>query len=263
MNPPRVSSDHQRSTASFQAVASAEGLILGVSLERMWLGQVPALVVRPDGMDAQLPTVLWFHGLTADKELHQPELERFAASGFLAVGIDSAGHGERRMPDLDSRFSQPREVTGRLFYALVAQTVAEVPRIIDTLIDRGMSDPNRIGAAGVSMGACIVYGAVATEPRICGAVALLGSPEWTHPDSPHCRADSFYPTALLSITAELDEVVPPVAARNLHDKLAARYAARPERLMYRQIAGAPHFLTPEDWLRAVGEAIAWLQRFAK
>ena len=234
-----------------------------VLLERTRFSQVPALVARPAGTHAPLPTALWFHGLSADKELHRPELERLAASGFLAVGIDCAGHGERRMPDFDSRFSQARAQTHRLFCALVAETVAEVPQLIDTLINRGMSHPNRIAAAGVSMGAYIVYGAVATERRIAAAAALLGSPEWTHPSSPHDHSDSFFPTALLSITAEHDDVVAPDAARKLHDTLAAHYASQPERLRYRQIAGAPHFLSPEDWFSAVGDAIAWLQRFAR
>lgn len=236
---------------------------MDISFERTWLGQVPALVARPASAHARLPTALWFHGLSADKELHQPELERLAASGFLAVGIDCAGHGERRMPDFDRRFSQPPAPADRLFCTLVAQTAAELPQLIDTLIDRGLSDPNRIAAAGVSMGAYIVYGAVATERRIRAAAALLGSPEWAHPNSPHDHSDSFYPTALLSITAECDDVVAPAAARKLHDELASRYAAQPERLSYRQIAAAPHFLSPEDWFSAVGDAIAWLQRFAQ
>ena len=233
------------------------------SLQRTCFGQVPALVARPAGAHAPLPTALWFHGLSADKELHQPELERLAASGFLAIGIDCAGHGERRMPDFDRQFSQPPAPTDRLFRTLVAQTAAEVPALIDILIDRGLSDPHRIAVAGVSMGACIVYGAVATERRILAAAALLGSPEWAYPNSPHDHWDSFYPTALLSITAEYDDVVAPAAARKLHDALASRYAAQPERLRYRQIAAAPHFLSPEDWFSAVGDAIAWLQRFAQ
>lgn len=233
------------------------------SLQRAWFGQVPALVARPADAHTPLPTALWFHGLSADKDVHRPELERLAASGFLAIGIDCAGHGERRLPDFDRQFSQPPAPTDRLFAALVAQTAAEVPALIDTLIDRGLSDPNRIAVAGVSMGACIVYGAVATERRIRAAAALLGSPDWAYPNSPHEHADSFYPTALLSITAECDDIVAPAAARKLHDALTTSYASQPERLSYRQIAAAPHFLSPEDWFSAVGDAIAWLRRFVR
>lgn len=236
---------------------------MAVSLERTWFGQVPILVARPTGARAPLPTALWFHGLSADKDVHRPELERLAASGFLAIGVDCAGHGERRLPDFDRQFSHPPAPTDRLFGVVVAQTAAEVPQLIDTLIQCGLSDPNGIAAAGVSMGACIVYGAVATERRIRAAAALLGSPTWAYTDGPHEQADSFYPTALLSITAECDDVVAPAAARKLHDALASRYASQPERLRYRQIPAAPHFLSPEDWFDAVGDAIAWLQRFVQ
>jgi alpha-beta hydrolase superfamily lysophospholipase len=41
-----------------------------------------------------LPTVLWFHGFTAGKATHRPEFATLAEAGFLAVGIDAAGHGE-------------------------------------------------------------------------------------------------------------------------------------------------------------------------
>jgi hypothetical protein len=58
------------------------------------LGPAPALIVRPD--DTPRATLLWYHGLGVSKETHRPELERFARAGILAIGIDAAGHGERR-----------------------------------------------------------------------------------------------------------------------------------------------------------------------
>ena len=47
------------------------------------------MLVRLSAAPGPLPTVLWFHGLAADKEVHLPELHRFAATGLLAVGVDA------------------------------------------------------------------------------------------------------------------------------------------------------------------------------
>ncbi|HKH44870.1 MAG TPA: acetylxylan esterase [Thermoanaerobaculia bacterium] len=156
-----------------------------ILFEKRRLGAAPALIARPSSARLPLPTVLWFHGFTAGKATHRPELATLAEAGFLAVGIDAAGHGERRLPDFEERFSGTKDETDREFYALVAATAAEVPGIIDLLRGAGLADEARIGAAGVSMGGMITYGAAAIDPRIRAAVALLASPEWPHPASPH------------------------------------------------------------------------------
>lgn len=230
-------------------------------VERKLLAGVPVLLVRPVAAPGPLPTVLWFHGLAADKDVHLPELRRFAATGLLAVGVDTVGHGERRLPDFEQQFARLPEDSLPLFTSLVARTVSEVPVLIDALIAGGCADGERIAVAGVSMGGCIVYGAVCRDRRLCAAVALLGSPERTQP-APHSLADEhFFPTALLSITAERDNIVPPAAAQALHERLTPRYAEAPDRLRHQTIAGAPHFMSAEDWECAVAEACAWLVRF--
>jgi hypothetical protein len=218
-----------------------------VLFEHRRLGAAPALITRPSSARLPLPMVLWFHGFTADKATHRPELATLAGAGFLAVGIDAAGHGERRLPDFEERFSGTREETNREFYALVAETTAEVPGIIDFLCGAGLADEARIGAAGVSMGGMITYGAITADPRIRAAVALLASPEWPHPASPHLEIDRFFPTALLSITAGRDEAVPPTAARAFHSDLEELYRQHPERLRYVEIEDSLHMMTPEAW----------------
>ncbi len=232
-----------------------------IAIDHEHLEQVPVLIAYPAGGLAPLPTVLWFHGFGADKELHLPELRRFAEAGLLAVGIDAVGHGQRQFTDFDPQFCRASMASLRLFNHFVRATVSELPRIIDTLVARGLSDPERLAVAGVSMGACIVYGAIASDRRIRAAVALLGSPGELGPDSPQPAIEHYFPTALLSIVAGQDTVVPPSAARALHERLEACYRAHPDRLSYREIPGASHFVPPEQWDSAVARASAWLSHF--
>jgi dienelactone hydrolase len=234
---------------------------MSILFEKRRLGAAPALLARPSAAPLPLPTVLWFHGLTSGKATHRPELAALAQTGFLAVGIDAAGHGERRLPDFEERFSGTQEENEREFYALVAETVAEVPAILDLLRDAGLADEGRIGMAGVSMGGMITYGATTIEPRIRAAVALLASPEWPHPESPHLKIDRFFPTALFSITAGRDETVSPEAARTFHAELEERYRRHPERLRYVELADSLHMMTPEDWAWSIRESADWLSRF--
>jgi hypothetical protein len=70
-----------------------------------------------------------------------------ADAGFLAIGIDIVGHGERRYPDFEQRFpghDQPHAYDPAIeanFLSDVLSTAQEVPAIIDDLLARGWSLP--------------------------------------------------------------------------------------------------------------------------
>jgi uncharacterized protein len=165
------------------------------------------------------------------KETHLPELERFARAGILAVGVDAAGHGERRVAD-------PQ------LHPLVDQSVRELPLILDAL------GAERVTLCGISFGGYIAYRGAVTDPRIESVVALLGSPDPS-------LADRYFPRRLLSLTAECDVNVPPDAARNFHHALEPRYASAPGRLTYHEYPGETHFLSAETWADAMARTIAW------
>ncbi len=224
------------------------------------LAEVPALLAWREATRERLPVVLWLHGYTVDKQTNRAELEFFAQAGFLAVAVDAPGHGERRRADdaADDNLS-PQQREQRLC-AIVAQSVAETPAIVDALAGSELADVRRLAICGVSMGACSVYGALASEPRLRAAVALLGSPALAGLDGRSPGAA--FLAALLSITAACDAVVPPAAARALHAALAAGYRERPQALRYREIPAAGHLLDLPDWQAALCEARDWFRQHA-
>ena len=233
---------------------------VSIKFQQRTLGAAPALIAFPSDSSGPLPLVLWFHGFGVDKEVHRPELEHLAGAGFLAVGIDAAGHGERRLPDLDERRAGSQEDALRTVLELAPQTADDVPAIIDALVREGWVDPERIAVAGISMGGYVVYRAVIVEPRIRAAVAILGSPDWPQGDSPHGHLDALAHTALLSITAEQDVNVPPAAARALHRTLTAQFPAARQR--YVELPGEPHLMGPEAWGTTMDEMLRWLREHA-
>ena len=217
---------------------------------------IPLLLARRGDARVPLPLVLWFHGFGVDKETHRKELAQLADAGFLAAGMDAAGHGARRLPDLDAFQGAPNDRALRSMVLLAALTAADVPAVIRALADEGLADAGRVGAAGVSMGGYVVYRTAVVEPSIRAAVSLLGSPEWPEGDSPHRHLDALARTALLSITGERDENVPPAAARALHRRLDDAHPAARHR--YVELPGAVHLMGEEDWNRAMDELVAWL-----
>jgi uncharacterized protein len=232
-----------------------------ITWKQMRVGEVPLLLARAADVHPPLPAVLWFHGFGVEKETHRKELEQLARAGFLAVGVDAAGHGERRLPDLDARQAAPREQALRTMIELAWATAQEVPAIIRALAAEGVADVERVAVAGVSMGGYVVYRAAVVEPALCAAVSVLGSPAWPHGDSPHRHLDALARTALLSVTAARDQNVPPDAARELHHRLAAEHPQSRQR--YVEIEGAEHLMNGEQWDLAMDETIRWLARHTR
>jgi len=181
---------------------------------RLMLASAPALMLfRESPQDsARHGTILLYHGFGASKESCIPVLSRFASGGFLAVGIDGVGHGERRYVDFDARFPPlVPHLKGNVqleaaFLEVVRATVREVPATLDALLHQHWAYPEQIGITGLSFGGFVSYAAVVADSRIQAAAPVIGSPEWKlpWPDSPHLHPDRFYPTALLSQTAGLD-----------------------------------------------------------
>jgi dienelactone hydrolase len=226
---------------------------------RRTLAGTPVLLAWPaERRLDSLPVVLWYPGYRAAAEANEPELRRIAAAGFAAVGIDAVGHGQRAAGDLASlAAADPRGAFG-VMLDLAGATLAELPALVAALRAERVGDGGRVAVIGVSMGGYIAYRTPLTSPAVRTVVSLLGSPEWPdEPDSAHRRLDVLRGVALLSITAERDESVPPAAARRLHAVLAeGREGAAPHR--YHELAGVGHLVSAEGWEAAMTATVEWL-----
>ncbi len=231
------------------------------------LASAPALVMFCDSPEerAKLGTILFYHGFGESKDGYGPVLQRLAEAGFLVIGVDGIGHGERRYPDFHERFPPlAPHLIGNVqleaaFLSTVRATAQEVPLILDALIERRWAHAERIGIAGHSFGGFVTYAAVVADRRIQVAASVVGSPEWRlpWPESPHRHLDRFFPVALLSQVGSRDTNVLPEFARALHHQLVPYYAQAPERLRYIEYPNAPHDLAAEDWEQAWNMVATW------
>jgi uncharacterized protein len=226
------------------------------------LGHAPALFVFKNTREeaAANGTILFYHGLRAAKETNRKELNSLAERGFLAVGIDNIGHGERIYHNFDDHSSSKNSFE-HFFLDMVQKTVNEVPEIIDELIKNGLGD--KLGISGISMGGYIAYGAVMTDKRLKVAAPILGSPKWKSSieKSPHNHPEKFFPTAMLSQNAGKDESVPPVFAREFHECLVPYYKEAPDRLKYIEYPESNHFMIESDWNILWENVLEWFDRF--
>ncbi|MFC1850779.1 alpha/beta hydrolase family protein [candidate division CSSED10-310 bacterium] len=236
-----------------------------ITAESRELAGVPTLLMCRDdeGRIGGRGTILFFHGLHASKEVQHKELYSLAEHGFLVVGVDVIGHGERRYPDAARRFSAANPDIESDIDEVVIQTVAEIPAIIDALCLLKLSHESRFGIGGISLGAYIAYQAIIAEPRLSVATPILGSPiaHCDRPDSPHRHPEKFFPVAILSQNAGQDANVPPAPARQFHQALRPFYELAPERLRHEEYKGVGHFMPENVWLKLWSEVLRWFDTF--
>ena len=163
----------------------------------------------------------------------------------------------------DLRFSLQNPNLEYDFTQAVRETAAEIPAVVDALLEKRLANPDKIGICGISMGGYIVYSALLVERRIRAAVSILGSPQWKtgDPQSPHHFPERFFPVAFLALNAGADRSVPPRFAREFHRKLEPFYAASPDRLRYVEYPGADHFMPPKEWDDLWQKTVRWFLDF--
>ena len=243
----------------------------GAEVTTLRIAGVPALLRYRGSPEeaAERGAVLCYHGFGGAKARLADYLDALAGAGLLAISLDAVGHGERRYPDFGTRFSDERwdqdfEATESDFLAVIDQSAAEIPALVDDLLARSWARPGRIGVAGRSLGGNISYAALLQDDRIGAGVSVVGCPQWTLPadHSPHHHPDRLYPAAIMSQAAENDEHSPAEQIRAFHASLEPYYSAAPERAAYLAYAGVGHFLTPEldrdSCQRMVTWFLSWL-----
>ena len=207
---------------------------------------IPLLAVSHDGRPR--PTVLFYHGLHTDKETHRRELESLARRGFLALGVDAAGHGGRRMPDL--RGFVNRGPLLEQVAKLLLPSLAELPLLLDFLEAEGYGP---FGLCGISFGGLLAYAAPQYEPRLRTIAAILADPGWC---APYDRLDTYTNLRLLAWNGGVDQHVRAEPARDFLGHLQAHH---PGQFEYREYPESDHFMRPQDWEDGWSRTLRWFE----
>lgn len=141
-----------------------------ISLKTIEINGLPVLEVFPSDKEFDtLPTVVFYHGWTSQKESAMINGYELAKRGFRALLPESYLHGERK--------SDSTAVQNNIdFWDVVIHNLREVSPLIEAYQAKGLVDENRIGIAGLSMGGITTSAALTQYPWIKAAAVLMGSP---------------------------------------------------------------------------------------
>ena len=138
---------------------------------------VPAIAVRP-AAGGPLPVAIVLHGFRGAKENVEAWCRDLAARGVFAIAPDAHLHGERSVAGVfhgDNIASLGEEYAIWVHQTAIAQTVLDVPVLLEALARRPDVDVTRVAATGVSMGGSAAMVLAWREPRVRVVASLIGA----------------------------------------------------------------------------------------
>lgn len=238
--------------------------------------KIPTFFIFPENAK-QLPTVIFMHGLTANKSVDINKGIMLAEEGFCTIVLDLRNHGERiEYDDNDpTEVKQDEESKKNRWLNVLLETSKDVLKIIDLTESDDRIDSERIGMSGVSMGGFITFTCITLDKRIKAAAPLVASPEWLsfsdvfwlgeYRDSETLEKVRLFeplqnyikipPTPLLVQNSIEDSYVKIEGARELYSRLKPLYSEFPERYKSIEYPNLKHATNPEmiqnmiDWFK--------------
>ncbi|WP_227395774.1 alpha/beta fold hydrolase [Jeotgalibacillus aurantiacus] len=134
------------------------------------VGSIPYLHITKPG-DEKRPAVIFIHGFMSAKEHNLHYAYLLAEKGFRVILPDAPYHGER------SDGSDEMVMSTR-FWQIVIRMIEELKVLKEKLLFDGLTDENKIGVAGTSMGGISTLGALKKYDWIHTGVSLMGSPAY-------------------------------------------------------------------------------------
>lgn len=152
-----------------------ENLLLSenVSLYKIQVGDVPALVVRPDDESEKYPTIIWYHGWESDKDSQVFRANILASYGYQVILPDGKHHGERGVLDYEDD-----HILRKYLLETVLESIDEFSCLYNYIIKNNEVDKDRIALAGHSMGAITAGGIFAHYDEIKTAALFNGTLNW-------------------------------------------------------------------------------------
>ncbi len=205
---------------------------------------IQCLLARPTPKTRTAPTLIYFHGLNGSrKQIFQGRYAELAEAiqenGWNILSVELRGHGSRRVnKNLSAIENIVNTITSNDHNPLDG-ALADIPAIVDFLLDKKIASVGAIATAGLSWGGMHALYALQKEPRIQCAAALMpickitGMVEFQelegHPlverFEPLHALRELAPKPLLMITTEKDRRAHPRYASQLYEKTAARIRA--------------------------------------
>ncbi|KAG0462675.1 hypothetical protein HPP92_021151 [Vanilla planifolia] len=151
-------------------------------------GRLPVLLLSlKQSTKTKRPVVVFIHSSYKCKEWLYPLLEAYASRGYISIAIDSGYHGERASNATTYQEALISSWKKGDTMPFIFDTVWDLIKLADYLVQRGDVDSSRIGITGESLGGLIRYAVVAPIIGVQGFRWAIDNDKW------HARVGSIKP----------------------------------------------------------------------
>ena len=243
-----------------------------ITEEKVRIQEIPAVIFRPIEAKKPIPTIIFYHGWSSNKELQRLRGFILASAGYQVVIPDAVYHGERNpLPQYDD------EAAIKYFWDVIFNNVEEYSTIVGELVLKYNADAKRIAVMGNSMGGFTAGGIFANNKDIKVLIVFNGSCGWEIfnenieiPSSeriemirqkvkdmnPMNNLDMLKDRPILLLHGDSDTVVPIDSQRIFYNKLNPLYNDK-DKIKFIEYPRLNHFVT----INMMEESINWLGRY--
>lgn len=246
--------------------------------EKIYIGEIPTILLKPKDIEGLLPTIIFYHGWSSDKESQRIRGFLLANLGYQVVMPDAINHGERN----PINYQKP-ENAGKYFWPTVLNNIDESDFLIESLIKDHRADSKAIGITGHSMGGFTAAGIFTQNPNIKTLVVLNGSCYWEDSNKffretlglenweidadiseiektinkldPMNNLEKLKNRPILLLNGNADTVVPPISQRMFYNKINPMYDDR-RKLKLIRYPDLNHFVTTN----MMEDSIIWFHK---
>ena len=144
-----------------------------VKEEKMTVEGIPALRFYPNNNDEKLPTIIYYHGWSSNKEFQRFKANILASYGYQVIVPDANHHGERGPVNYEEE-----GVLEKYLLKTILNSIEEAPSLISHVKELNKTDVNKIGIMGTSMGGFISSGIFAQNQIFKTLVVFNGACAW-------------------------------------------------------------------------------------
>ena len=237
-----------------------------VTEKRIEVGEIPCLQFYPDNSRDKLPTIIYYHGWSSNKEFQRFKANVLASYGYQVVVPDSIHHGER-----DPIKHEEEGMLEKYLLKTIVTSIEEAPVLINYVKEIEKTDKDRIGIIGTSMGGFISSGIFAQQQILKTLVVLNGACAWhkleafdqqEHTDeywnyrnelvkyNPAEHLDLFNERPVLLLHGDSDTSVPIEGQRYFYKKAVEHYEDK-NRIELVEVPRMDHYISTGMWENAI------------
>lgn len=141
--------------------------------EKVKIGEIPAIIFRPRETKGLIPTVIFYHGWSSNKDLQRLRGFILASVGYQVLIPDAVYHGER-----NALADYSDEAAIEYFWDVIFTNMEEFATLKAYMVSTYQADPKRIALMGNSMGGFTAGGIFTHNKDIKALIVLNGSCGW-------------------------------------------------------------------------------------